>query len=1466
MNESKVIHSVFNSKESDVENSPVNDRFKKGEGFHAVPPLYTGNYMPSRPDLSFAGLDDYVYKTKDTDSDNDSVFRPKTDQTKPKFTKINFVKSDENVKFVNKENTHKQVEYHRKSQSPRGNRRNWNGMMTQKLGNGFEFIKKACLVCGSFNHLIKDCDFHDNKMVENPMLNNKGRVTGQREIRPVWNNVQRVNHQNKLTHSHPKRNFVSIAVATKLGQVPVNAVKQNSPRVTASISTVRPVNTAAPKSKVNDALPKTYSYFKAHSPLVLLWDMGKMLLSSQHARFRDQQEMLLTIPPKKVDHTYYQEVDGGFVAFVGSPKGRKITRKGKIRTGKLDFEDVYFVKELKFNLFYVSQMCDNKNSVLFTETARLVLSPDFKLLDESQVLLKVPKHNNMYNFDLKNVVHSGGLTCLFVKATIDESNLWHRRLGHINFKTMNKLVKGNLVRGLPSKLFENDHTCVAFQKGNQHKASCKTKLVSSISQPLQMLHMDLFRPTSVRSINHKIYCLVVTDDYSRFSWVFFLATKDETSGILKTFITGIENQINHKGLIESLVLPKLHNKNGVAERKNRTLIEAARTMLADSLLPTTFWAEAVSTACYVQNRVLVTKPHNKTPYELLHGRPPSISFMRPFGCPVTILNTLDPLVKFDGKADEGFFVGYSINSKAFRVFNPRTKNVEENLHITFLENKPNVAGSGLDWLFDIDLLTNSMNYEPVTAGNQTNKNAGIKDNVDAVPTQQYILLPVLYDSPQSSKDAVADDAGKKTNEELANKDERNGTDISKNHKKTVKNGQARTRESEEYKKKPRIQNRSQKSQTRSQIQSKCTAGQSFTKADDLPTDSLMPDLEVTTELLNTGIFSGAYDDEDVGAEADLNNLETTMNVSPIPTTRIHKNHPKDQIIGDINLATQTRRMTKISKELAMVTRALTNPRWIEAMQYKLLQFRLQKDRSNRVIFGLCIIYGVYCVQDGCEECLLYGIIEEEVYVCQPPGFEDPQFPDKVYKVEKALYVLHQAPKAWYETLSTYLLENGFKRGIIDKTLFIKKNQGDILLVQVMQRDDGIFISQDKYVDDILKKFDFVTIKTTSTPIETNKALLKDEEAEEVDVYLYRSMIRSLMYLTASRPDIMFAVCAYARDSPFDLEAFSDSDYAGASLDRKSTTGGCQFLGKMLISWQCKKQTVVANSTTKAEYVAVANCCRQVLWIQNQMLDYGFNFMNTKIYIDNESTICIMKNPVFHSKTKHIEIRHHFIKDSYEKKLIQVIKILTDHNVADLLTKAFDVNRKAKSTTEISQFSGPIPLVTDETVIKEWEDRMEMTATTASSLEAEQDSDKINRTQSLATLNESFPQGVDLGSGPRCQDTISRGGEAQTRFEAATKQSNDPPLSRVNTLGSGEDNMKLKLNLLLPVLVYAARLTLTAVGIKKPKESNGFEEIIDFLITSSVQYALMVNPTIYTTCIEQFWTSAKVKTVNREHQI
>ncbi|GJW27701.1 uncharacterized mitochondrial protein-like protein, partial [Tanacetum coccineum] len=300
-------------------------------------------------------------------------------------------------------------------------------------------------------------------------------------------------------------------------------------------------------------------------------------------------------------------------------------------------------------------------------------------------------------------------------------------------------------------------------------------------------------------------------------------------------------------------------------------------------------------------------------------------------------------------------------------------------------------------------------------------------------------------------------------------------------------------------------------------------------AEDSGKDSEVPSIE-GARLTRKGC---KYDDEDVGAEADMNNLDAFMPVSPIPTTRIHKDHPVEQIIGDLNSAPQTRRMTKNLKEHEepkKVIQALKDPSWIEAMQNELLQFKLQK----------------------------------------PLGFEDPNFPDRVYKVEKALYGLHQAPRACYETLSTYLLDNGFQKGKIDKTLFIRRDKGDIL--------------QDKYVTEILKKFGFSDVKTASTPMETHKPLLKD-----ADEHLYRSMIRSLMIFRYLKGQPKLRLW-YPKDSPFDLVAFTDNDYAGASLDRKSITRGCQFLGCRLISWQCKKQTVVANSKTKAEYIAASNCC------------------------------------------------------------------------------------------------------------------------------------------------------------------------------------------------------------------------------------------------------------------------------------
>ncbi|GKB04665.1 retrovirus-related pol polyprotein from transposon TNT 1-94, partial [Tanacetum coccineum] len=360
-----------------------------------------------------------------------------------------------------------------------------------------------------------------------------------------------------------------------------------------------------------------------------------------------------------------------------------------------------------------------------------------------------------------------------------------------------------------------------------------------------------------------------------------------------------------KGIKGEFSVARTPQQNGVANRKNRILIEAARTILADSLLPNLFLAEAVNTACYVLNRVLVIKPHNKTPYELIIGRPPSISFMRPFRCTVTILNTLNPLGKFDGKAEEGFLVGYSINSKAFRVFNFQTKKVEENLHVKFLENKPNVAVKGPNWLFDIDSSTNSMNYQPVTTGNQTNKNAGpqeangntgLKQSIDAgqseeknVSTQQYIMF-LLWSSISSSykssdeNDTADDSAGKSPIQKPASKNKqalKNVLDKMMNQEKeaTKQSDVAR----KEFEAQCNRQNLSRKTTKASSTNSFNTVSTSVNAAgaprtsndvrpsfvplvESFPDDYLIPDLEDTV----------------MGEEANFNNMEPSTVVSPIP--------------------------------------------------------------------------------------------------------------------------------------------------------------------------------------------------------------------------------------------------------------------------------------------------------------------------------------------------------------------------------------------------------------------------------------------------------------------------------------------------------------------------------------------------------------------------------------------------------
>ncbi|GJQ98476.1 ribonuclease H-like domain-containing protein [Tanacetum coccineum] len=618
----------------------------------------------------------------------------------------------------------------------------------------------------------------------------------------------------------------------------------------------------------------------------------------------------------------YQDYNGGHVAFEGS-KGY-ITGKGKIKIGKLDFED----------------MCDKKNKVLFTDTECLVLSSDFKLPNENQVLFRIPKQNNMYSFTLENIIPSGGLACLIAKATVDESNKWHRRLGHVNFKNLNKLVKGNLVRGLPSKIFQNDTTWVVVRKEGNRRPLFRTRR--------HYLNYGMSKRTELET-----------------------------------------------------VMPELHNKMGVAERKDMTYLR-------------------------LQELRSLRKQLLKSTEDLL------------------LQAGVDSL-----------YSSFNSNSWRSKISSSNKEQSEQNFRA---------------YAFVSYIQQQRRNYH--------------KDF-------QHCLFACFLSQIEPKKifEALEDESWVDAMQE---------------------------------------------------------------------------------ELLQFKI-------QKVWILVDLPYGKKAIRIK-----WVYRNK-KDE------------RGVMVRNKARLVAQGY---RQEEGIDYDEVFAPVARIEAVMIFLAFASYMGFIVYHMDVKSAFLYGTIDEEVYVSHSPGFVDPKFPKKVYKVVKALYGLHQASRAWYATLSTFLLKSEYRRGTIDKTLFIKKDKNDIMLVQV-------------------------TPKTS-----------------------HLNAVKRIFRYLKGKPKLDLW---YPRVSSFDLEAYSDSDYAGANLDRKSTTG-------------------------EAEYVAAANYCGQVLWIQNQMLDYGFNFMNTKIYIDNESTICIVKNPVFHSKTKHIEIRHHFIRDAYEKKLIQVLKIHTDDNVGDLLTKAFDVNR------------------------------------------------------------------------------------------------------------------------------------------------------------------------------------------------
>jgi transposase InsO family protein len=878
---------------------------------------------------------------------------------------------------------------------------------------------------------------------------------------------------------------------------------------------------------------------------------------------------------------------------------------------------------------------------------------------------------------------------------------------------MLKIAGKDIVKGLPKMEKTGKGICGSCQLGKQTRAAHEKTSGIQTSRNLELRHMDLMGPTRTASLGGKKYILVIVDDFSRYTWAIPIREKYDAFDAAQHLFKKIQVEQNFQIMrirsdhgkelenskFEEFCLsyrikqefssPITPQQNGVVERKNRVIQEMARVMIHSKNLAQHFWGEAVNTACHIINRVYLRPETSKTPYEIWRGKKPTIKYFRTFGSNCYILSDRENLGKFDPKSDEGIFLRYSSTSRAYRVFNKRTETMMESINVVIDDEEVERPSSREE---------NQLASVEVTNGTTDNDKASSSVTLDKPP------------SPLTASDTTSSTS----EDEDTTANPPKWSWVKHNHPLqqllgTIDEGR-------------RLRSRviQPNSEVANQVSYSCYLAQTEPK-------------KVDEALQDEGWVSAMHDELHQFTRNDVWTL--------VP-------HPAEQnIIGTkwIFKNKTDEYGTVVRNKAHLIAQGYTQ---IEGVDFDETFAPVARLESIRILLSIACHLGFKLYQMDVKSAFLNGVLQEEVYVEQPKGFQDPHHPHHVYKLKKALYGLKQAPRAWYECLTTYLLAKRFTRGQADRTLFIR-NQGthkliaqiyvnDIIFgatleslahefseemkqefemsmigqlnyfhgLQVKQTAEGIFISQSKYAKDLVKRFGLDGKVRARTPMSTSVKISSDLAGKSVDRSLYRSMIGSLLYLTASRPDIAFnvGVCArfqanpkeshlnavkriiryvndtllygiwYSRETNLVVAEYSDADWASNANDRKSTSRGCFYVGNNLVAWMSKKQASISLSTTEAEYIAAGSCCTQLLWMKTLLGDYGCSQDTMTINCDNTSAIKISKNPVQHSRTKHIDIRHHFLRDLVESEVVSISFIPTENQLADILTKPLDSNR------------------------------------------------------------------------------------------------------------------------------------------------------------------------------------------------
>nr|GEX98816.1 retrovirus-related Pol polyprotein from transposon TNT 1-94 [Tanacetum cinerariifolium] len=926
----------------------------------------------------------------------------------------------------------------------------------------------------------------------------------------------------------------------------------------------------------------------------------------------------------------------GTVKF-GNDHVAKIMGYGDYQIRNVTISWVYYVEGLGHNLFSVGQFCDSDLEVAFRQHTCFIRNIN------GVDLLTGSRGNNLYTLSIQDMMAD-----------------WLEVFRSLNLKRI---------------------TCVQYVQWEKAPGKhINLNLKDTNQEKLYLLHMNLYAPMRVESVNGKKYILVIVDDYSRFTWVKFLRSKDETLDFIIKFLKIIQVRLKvsvhhirtdngtefinqtlreyyeEVGISHETSVARSSQQNGVVERRNRRLIEAAHTMLIYAQAPLFLWAEAVATTYFTQNRSIIHLRHGKTPYKLLHSKLHDLSFFHVFGALCYPTNDSENLGKLQPKANIEIFIGYAPTKKAFRIYNRCTRRIVETIHV------------------DFDELT-AMASEQHSSGPALNEmtpgtiNSGLVPIIS--PSTSYAIAPIVEVIPPVNANSTGSPSSTTVEQDA-----------------------------------PSTSNSTTPTKTQSSVTPQDVGDDNLDmEVAHMGNDPLfgVPILEVTSAQSTTPASPQAITYKEAltqscwieAMQEELNEFECLEVWELVP-------RPDQVMVITLKWIYKVKldELGGILKNKArLVTRVYRQEEGIDFEESFAPVARLE---DIQIFLAYAAHKNMVVYQMDVKTAFLNGNLQEDVYLSQPDGFVDPNNPNHVYKLKKALYGLKQAPRAWYDMLSSFLLSQDFFKG----SMSMMGKISFFLGLQISQSPRGLFINQSKYALESLKKYGFESCDPVDTPMVEKSELDEDKDGKAVDPSHYRGMISTLLYLTASRPDLQFAICMcaryqarptekhvhavkrifrylrrtihrglwYPKDSSVSVTAFADADHAGCQDTRRSISGSEQFLGERLISWSSKRENSAVISSMEAEYIALSGCCAQILWMRSQLSDYGLAFNKIPMYCDNNSVIALCYNNVQHSRSKHIDIRYHFIKEQVENGVIEIYFVNTEYQLADLFTKALGRDR------------------------------------------------------------------------------------------------------------------------------------------------------------------------------------------------